>query len=350
VPSNAAIAVVTPSWPMTAVAIRSQSLQRLHLDTFVASTHSVQGGRVFRHFVKPLSAVAVLATTVALGASAGMAATQGARNSADSGAANAALTSQSGNQQQNAGSSSGSGGCVKLCTGGGGNITLQDASLDQAALTKQEAASAAEAKQTAVNANVPVTIVGSGVAVAPSGGANQKLDNSASSTAANASATKQSGNQQQNAGSSSGSGGCAKECTGGGGNITNQYADLGQEAATLQAAESLAAAKQNAVNANVPVTIVGFGKAIDPPSGANQFADNSASSTAANASATKQSGNQQQNAGTSSGASGGGTGGGGNIADQAAQMLQGAKTAQGSASAALAAQLLSNASTGVNIG
>src|SRR3954468_16999290 len=107
---------------------------------------------LIRHVSKSLSAFAVLATTIILGASAATAAGQNASNNADSAAANAAKTSQYGNQGQNANSSSGSNGCWEFCTGGGGNLTLQSQSLEQGALTQQWADSAALAKQNAVNA------------------------------------------------------------------------------------------------------------------------------------------------------------------------------------------------------
>jgi hypothetical protein len=305
-----------------------------------------------------LGAVAVLATTVILGTSGAMAANQNAANSADSTAANASLTHQGAGQNQNANSSSGAGNC-EFCTGGGGNLTLQDQALGQAAFTGQWAESAALAKQNAVNANVPVTIVGKGHVDPGSSSANQNAANSADSNASNASATKQDADQNQNANSSSGSGG-GKFSTGGGGNITKQGQDLAQLAATEQWAASAALAKQNAVNANVPVTIVGssdWGKdghdGIDSKgSGANQNAANSANSTAANASLTKQNANQNQNANSSSGSGGGkfSTGGGGNITGQAQDLAQLAKTQQHAISASLAAQLATNAATPVNIG
>jgi len=315
-----------------------------------------------------LSAFAVLATTVILGASAATAANQNASNSADSAAANASLTKQGAGQNQNANSSSGSDGCYSFCTGGGGNLTLQSQFLGQAAFTDQWASSAALAKQNAVNANVPVTIVGKGHVGSSPSSANQWADNSANSNATNASATKQGADQNQNANSSSGSGGCYKFCTGGGGNITKQGQDLAQLAKTDQNAESAALAKQNLVNANVPVTIVGssgkdghdgqdgwkgFDGGWGKGSGANQNASNSASSAAANASLTHQGANQNQNSNASSGTSGGGkfaTGGGGNITAQGQDLVQLAKTQQGAISAAVAGQFNTNASSPVDIG
>lgn len=311
----------------------------------------------------------MLTTTILLGTSAATAADQKASNSADSAAANASLTKQGAGQNQDANSSSGSDGCYSFCTGGGGNLTLQSQFLGQAAFTDQWAASAALAKQNAVNANVPVTIVGKGTVHSSPSSANQWADNSANSSATNASATKQDADQNQNANSSSGSSGCYKFCTGGGGNITKQGQDLAQLAKTHQAAESEALAKQNLVNANVPVTIVGSSKdgkdgkdgyggwgwngGWGKDSGANQHATNHAYSTSANASATHQGANQNQNSNASSGTSGGGkfaTGGGGNITAQAQDLVQLAKTQQSALSAALASQLNTNVASPVNIG
>jgi len=194
-----------------------------------------QKGRVLiRHFTKSLGAAAIVATTILLGTSAAVAASQNASNSADSAAANASLTKQGAGQSQDANSSSGNDGCYSFCTGGGGNLTLQSQFLGQAAFTDQWASSAALAKQNAVNANVPVTIAGKGHIDSSPSSANQWADNSASSNATNASATKQGADQNQNANSSSGNSGCYKFCTGGGGNITKQGQDLAQLAHTNQ--------------------------------------------------------------------------------------------------------------------
>src|SRR3954468_12917525 len=117
---------------------------------------------LLRRLIKSLSGATVISAALILGASAATAASQDASNSADSGAFNAADTSQHGNQGQNASSSSGNSGCWKFCAGGGGNITAQSQDLGQWANTSQFAASAGIASQHALNANVPVTIVGKG--------------------------------------------------------------------------------------------------------------------------------------------------------------------------------------------
>jgi hypothetical protein len=319
---------------------------------------------VYRNFRKSVSALAVFTATLALGAGAAAAASQDASNSAESGAANAADTHQYGDQSQHADVSSGNKGCWSYCAGGGGNVTPQSQDLGQWANTEQHALSAALAKQNAVNANVPVTIVGKGKVKhdGKSGGAHQDLANSADSNAANAAATSQKGNQHQSADVSSGNKGCTKFCAGGGGNVTPQKQHLGQKANTEQDAASIALAKQNAVNANVPVTIVGHGhvgwdsngaKSDGKSGGAWQDATNSAESGAANAAATTQKANQDQHADVSSGSHGGGkfgAGGGGNVTPQAQDVFQGANTEQAAESAALAAQLLENVQAGVHIG
>jgi hypothetical protein len=315
---------------------------------------------VYRSIRKSVSAFVVFTATLALGAGAAAAASQDASNAAESGAANAADTHQYGNQSQHADVTSGNHGCWSYCAGGGGNVTPQSQDLGQWANTEQHALSAALAKQNAVNANVPVTIVGKGKVKhsGKSGGAHQYVDNSADSNAANAAATSQKGNQNQSADVSSGNKGCKKFCAGGGGNVTPQKQHLGQKANTEQKAASISLAKQNAVNANVPVTIVGHGYVGADSNGAKsggawQDATNSAESGAANAAATSQKANQDQHADVSSGSHGGGkfgAGGGGNVTPQAQDLFQGANTEQAAKSAALAAQLLENVQAGVHIG
>jgi hypothetical protein len=186
---------------------------------------------------------------------AGGSATQLASNNASSLANNQAATLQAAGQGQQASSSSGNSGCTKLCTGGGGNLTPQDQSLNQSANTSQQAASAAAANQKVMNVNVPVTIVGWGSVGTAGGSANQAAANSASSSASNAALTAQLAAQGQKASSSSGNTGCTKLCTGGGGNLTPQSQSLGQHAGTSQGATSLGSANQGASNTASPVTV-----------------------------------------------------------------------------------------------
>jgi len=187
--------------------------------------------------------------------SAGGSASQVAFNGADSSAKNDATTKQGASQGQKASSSSGNSGCDKYCTGGGGNITPQNQSLNQSANTSQGAESAALANQKVMNVNVPVTIVGWGSVGTAGGSANQLAENAADSSAANTAATTQHADQGQQASSSSGNSGCSAYCTGGGGNITPQSQSLGQHAGTDQGASSLGSANQGASNTSSPVTV-----------------------------------------------------------------------------------------------
>jgi hypothetical protein len=195
-----------------------------------------------------------------------------------------------------------------------------------------------------------------GLALALSAGSGfastQVAGNAASSSAANGSATIQHANQNQQAANSSGGVG-GLFSTGGGGNIGPQDQTLGQFAATSQFAASVANANSHALNANVPVTINGFGviSGIDS-GGANQVASNSADSHASNTSTTDQNANQNQQAANSSGSSGAGlfgAGGGGNISPQSQDLNQTATTTQDALSAAQADQQLVNANVPVAI-
>ncbi len=85
-------------------------------------------------------------------------------------------------------------------------------------------------------------------------------------------------------GSGSGCGSC-----GGAG----QYQNSSQWSATLQGALSSATAKQNAVNANVPVNIAG-GNIYSGGNSASQYALNGAESNANNSATTTQTNNQNQ--------------------------------------------------------
>ena len=164
-------------------------------------------------------------------------ANQTATNGAQSGAGNLSGTNQSNTQTQTAGSS-----CQIGC-GGAGQAQLSG----QSALTLQAALSGASADQNTVNANVPVNIAGGDI----SGGANsanQTATNGAESGAGNAAFTGQNNTQSQSAGSS-----CLIGCGGSGQAQIND-----QQALTAQLALSSAKAKQNAVNANVPVNIAGY--------------------------------------------------------------------------------------------
>lgn len=305
--------------------------------------------------MKVVGAVGVAGLALAVNAGTGFASTQASANGASSSAANASATGQHATQNQQSTNSSGGGGGL-FSTGGGGNIALQSQGLGQSAFTSQLGASLASANTRALNANVPVTINGFGtVDGVSSGGANQAALNSADSNASNTSSTSQGAGQNQQAVNSSGSDGAGLFGTGGGGNITPQSQDLGQNASTLQHALSAAQADQQLVNANVPVTVNGFGRvgsvgAFD--GGANQVGINHANSSANNASMTSQGANQNQASANGSAGFGGlfGTGGGGNVNPQQQILNQAAHTLQDLASLGTAVQGLSNSGTPVSIG
>jgi hypothetical protein len=176
-------------------------------------------------------------------------------NDASSSAKNQATTKQGADQSQKANSSSGNRGCTEFCTGGGGNLTPQSQNLDQSANTSQQASSAADADQKALNVNIPITIVGWGSVGTAGGSANQLAGNSAASSATNSAQTAKWAGQAQQANSSSGNSGCTAYCAGGGGNLTPQSQSLGQHADTGQGASSFGGANQGASNTNSPVQV-----------------------------------------------------------------------------------------------
>jgi hypothetical protein len=207
-------------------------------------------------------------------------ANQAASNKAGAAAANLGLTSQTANATQVGGSSA----CGYGCGGAG-----QFQAVGQNAVTKQNADADADAKQNAVNGNAPVTIAGGSV-FGGSSSANQTASNSAGAAAGNLALTSQTANATQVGGSSS----CAAGCGGAG-----QFQLVGQNAVTKQNAEADADADQNAVNANVPVTIAG-GSVYGGSSSANQAASNKAGAAAGNLALTSQAAAATQMGGTTS--------------------------------------------------
>jgi hypothetical protein len=170
--------------------------------------------------------------------------------------------------------------------------------------------------------------------VVPAGAAaqsDQSAGNSASSTATNNSSTTQGAYQSQSSNSS-----CSYGCGGSG-----QYQGLSQNASTEQDASSGAAANQEAINANVPVTI-GYGNE-SGDSSANQYLDNSASSEASNDASTTQYAGQEQSSDSSCHVGCGGSG-------QAQELEQNAETVQNADSGAEANQRAINANVPVTIG
>jgi hypothetical protein len=170
--------------------------------------------------------------------------------------------------------------------------------------------------------------------VVPAGAAaqsDQSAGNSASSTATNDSSTTQAAYQSQSSSSE-----CSYGCGGSG-----QFQALSQDASTEQDASSDAAANQEAINANVPVTI-GYGNE-SGDSSASQDLDNSASSEASNEASTTQLAGQEQSSDSSCHAGCGGSG-------QAQVLEQDANTEQKAESGAEANQRAINANVPVVIG
>ena len=250
-------------------------------------------------------------------------ATQTADNSADASASNTSNTTQNANPTQTGGSSS----CLSGCGGNG-----QSQTVDQSALTKQDADADAKAKQTAVNANVPVSIAGHDV-VGGSSSATQTAGNTADATAANMSGTTQTANPTQTGGSSS----CFSGCGGNG-----QEQNVIQASGTKQDADADATAKQDAVNANVPVGIAGY-DVVGGSSSATQTTTNDATSNASNTNTTNQTANPSQTGGSSSCLSGCGGNG------QEQNVFQVGLTKQDADASSLAKQDAVNANTPISI-
>src|SRR5256714_1969515 len=250
-------------------------------------------------------------------------ATQNAGNTATSDASNDSTTGQKATGTQTVGSSS----CASGCGGAG-----QSQTIDQAAATKQDADANSKADQNAVNANVPVSIAGGNVS-GGSSSATQNANNAATADASNTSKTDQNATGTQTGGSSS----CLSGCGGAG-----QAQNIDQSALTKQNADADAKAKQNAVNANVPVSIAG-GNVSGGSSSADQTATNSADASANNDSKTNQAADATQTGGSSSCLSGCGGNG------QEQNVVQDSKTKQDSSADAQAKQNAVNANVPVSI-
>jgi len=166
---------------------------------------------------------------------------------------------------------------------GGAQVALQNAPTAQAAL------GAAVSSQNAVNANVPVSIAGGNVTAGPST-ATETATSTATTNVSNKADTKQDQNLTQNLGSS----GCQAGCGGAGG-----FQAGIQNAQTQQAAVGVSKSGQNAVNANVPVSIAG-GNINSGSSSATQTANSNATTNVSNKAKTHQDQTQNQNIGGSS--------------------------------------------------
>jgi hypothetical protein len=251
----------------------------------------------------------------------GNSASQDLSNEANAGSGNDSTTNQGAEQSQESRSSCGAG-----CGGSGqAQFLLQDAA------TGQVAGSKANANQTGVNANVPVTISAGDVHLG-SNSADQRLSNEANANSTNTSTTNQGASQDQ-----SSSSGCHYGCGGSG-----QAQKLGQFADTFQLALSNADADQTGVNANVPVTI-SAGDVWAGTGSATQYADNSADANSSNDSTTNQGASQSQSSDSGSRCSGcGGSG-------QAQKLEQRAGTWQKALSWADAWQSLENTNAPVTV-
>jgi len=195
-------------------------------------------------------------------------ATQTATSDSDADVSNKAKTDQDQTQKQNIGSS----GCHAGCGGSGGfQAGIQDAK------TQQLGVGVAKSDQNAVNANVPVSIAGGNVNSGPSS-ATQTASSTANTHVSNKAKTDQDQHLSQNIGGGS----CLAGCGGAGG-----FQAGIQKADTEQAAVGIAKSDQNAVNANVPVSIAG-GNVRSGPSSATQTATSDANADVSNRAKTDQ--------------------------------------------------------------
>jgi len=207
-------------------------------------------------------------------------ATQTATSNANADVSNKAKTDQDQTLNQNVGGS----GCYAGCGGAGGfQAGIQDAQTQQAAI------GIAKSDQNAVNANVPVSIAGGNVSSGPSS-ATQTASSTANADVSNKAKTDQDQTLTQNVGGGS----CYAGCGGAGG------FQLGiQKAETDQLALGVAKSDQNAVNANVPVSIAG-GDVRSGSSSATQTATSNANADVSNKAKTDQEQTLTQNIGGSS--------------------------------------------------
>ena len=181
----------------------------------------------------------------------------------------------------------------------------------QGATTEQAAVGAAISDQNAVNANVPVSIAGGNISAGPSS-ATQTATSSASTDVSNKAKTDQDQNLNQNIGGS----GCYAGCGGAGGLQAGV-----QNAQTNQLAAGVAKSDQNAVNANVPVSIAG-GNVNSGPSSATQTASSTANTDVSNKAKTDQDQHLSQNIGGGSCLAGCGGAGGFQAGVQSAETNQ----------------------------
>jgi hypothetical protein len=221
-------------------------------------------------------------------------ATQNATSNATADVSNKAKTDQDQYLTQNVGGPSG---CYAGCGGSGGfQAGVQNAGTNQLAI------GAAASKQNAVNANVPVSIAGGNVSSGPST-ATQNATSNATTDVSNKAKTDQDQGLKQNIGS-----GCGCDSKGSDHNSGSSAGSGGdggfqagiQNAETHQGALGAAVSKQNAVNANVPVSIAG-GNVNSGPSTATQNATSTATTDVSNKAKTDQDQHLRQNVGSGCG-------------------------------------------------
>jgi len=181
----------------------------------------------------------------------------------------------------------------------------------QSANTGQVAGGLATSDQNAVNANVPVSIAGGNVTSGPSS-ATQTATSNATTDVSNKAKTDQDQTLNQNVGGS----GCYAGCGGAGG-----FQAGIQDAQTQQVALGIAKSDQNAVNANVPVSIAG-GNVSSGPSSATQTASSNATTDVSNKAKTDQDQTLTQNIGGGSCYAGCGGAGGFQVGVQKADTNQ----------------------------
>ena len=229
-------------------------------------------------------------------------ATQTADSNANADVSNKAKTDQDQTQTQNVGGGS----CKAGCGGAGGfQAGIQKSDTQQAAI------GIAKSDHNAVNANVPVSVAGGNVSSGPSS-ATQTASSNATTDVSNKAKTDQDQTLSQNIGGSS----CHAGCGGAGG------FQLGiQKAETDQLALGVAKSDQNAVNANVPVSIAG-GDVRGGSSSATQTATSNANADVANKAKTDQDQTLSQNIGGSSCKAGCGGAGGFQVGVQKADTNQ----------------------------
>src|SRR5919197_434530 len=240
-------------------------------------------------------------------------ASQTANSAAAAIVGNNADTNQNQSQQQTVG---GSTSCLAGCGGAG---AFQAGAPE--GKTPQTAIGGAQSDQTAVNANVPVSIAGGNVNSGPSS-ASQTANSAAAAIVGNTASTNQNQSREKPVG---GNGACLAGCGGAGG------AQLGaQNAETNQGALGFAGSEQTAVTGNVPVSIDG-GNVNSGPSSASQTANSAAVAIVGNSANTNQNQSQEQTVG-SNGASLAGCGGAGGarLGAQNAETTQGALRVAGS--------------------